>query len=79
MNEKVILIKAKGDQKWNIKTTDFSLWNLLADTIEGKTRKDFEYIEIKPCCCIIERLVFLEDIEKYGLTKEEVPEEFIIV
>lgn len=72
MDEKVILVKAKGDKKWSVKTGGFGIWDLYIQIPAASTKRDFEYIEIKPCCCIVERLVFLKDIEKYGLTKEDV-------
>lgn len=79
MNEKVILVKAKGDINWSVKSGGFDFWDVYIRIPSSLSKKDFEYIEIKPCCCIVERLVFLEGIEKYGITREEVPSEYIIL
>lgn len=80
MNEKVLLVKAKGDQKWSIQTLDKDkergLYHLIQFFIFNK---EMEYIEFKPCCCINERMIPLKDIEKYGLTREEVSKDMVIV
>ena len=80
MNEKVLLVKAKGDQKWSIQTLDKDkergLYHLIQFFIFNK---EMDYIEFKSCCCIVKRLIRLKDIEKYGITREELSEDMIIV
>ena len=82
MNEKVLLVKAKGDQKWSSQTldkdkdNDRGLYYLIQFFIFNK---EMDYIEFKSCCCIVKRLIRLKDIEKYGITREELSEDMIIV
>ena len=80
MIEKVLLVKAKGDQKWSIQTLDKDkergLYHLIQFFIFNK---EMDYIEFKSCCCIVKRLIRLKDIEKYGLKKEDISEDMIII
>lgn len=80
MIEKVLIIKAKGDIGWAIQTldkkTEKGLYHLIQFFIHNK---EMGYIEFKSCCCIVKRIIRLKDIEKYGLKKEDISEDMIII
>ena len=82
MNEKIMLVKAKGDRNWSIKTKpvtispDFWIAHYLAKVF--LETPSTEYIEFKPCCCTVERMIHLKDIEKYDIKREDVSQEMIL-
>lgn len=79
MNEKVLLVKAKGDNNWGIRIKSaVSLNQINAMNKLFSICEDSDYVEIKPCCCIVERMIHLKDIERYNLKKEDILEEMII-